>query len=216
MFEGFSPDTFDFLWGLRMNNNREWFLPHKQQYIDTLYTPMKALAQELFAPLSEKPDTVLKVSRIYRDARLHHPLPYKESLWTCIHPDKQWWAESPCLFFEIRPEGVSYGFCLWQPKASQMEAFRQSIQRCPDDFLRLLASTQKAAGMEITADVYKRPKPAEDPRLTPYFAWKGNISCIREEPPSEALFSTEIRDKALAHFQALCPLYDFFLRFPAQ
>ena len=27
MFEGFSPETFDFLWGIRMNNNREWFLP---------------------------------------------------------------------------------------------------------------------------------------------------------------------------------------------
>ena len=39
MFQGFSPETIDFLWGIRMNNNREWFLPHKQQYIDALYEP---------------------------------------------------------------------------------------------------------------------------------------------------------------------------------
>ena len=33
MFEGFSPETVDFLWGIRMNNNREWFLEHKKDYV---------------------------------------------------------------------------------------------------------------------------------------------------------------------------------------
>ena len=28
MFQGFTPETIDFLWGIRMNNNREWFLEH--------------------------------------------------------------------------------------------------------------------------------------------------------------------------------------------
>ena len=46
MFQGFSPETIDFLWGIRMNNNRDWFLQHKQQYTDTLYTPMKELGKE--------------------------------------------------------------------------------------------------------------------------------------------------------------------------
>lgn len=48
MFTGYSPETVDFLWGIRMNNNRDWFQLHKQQYIDTLYTPMKELGKELF------------------------------------------------------------------------------------------------------------------------------------------------------------------------
>jgi len=102
MFEGFTPETIDFLWGIRMNNNRDWFLEHKKQYVDTLYTPMKELGQLLFEPFLEKPGSILKVSRIYRDARLHHPLPYKESLWCCIRQDVDWWAENPCLFLEIR------------------------------------------------------------------------------------------------------------------
>lgn len=29
MFTGFTPETIDFLWGIRMNNNRDWFLEHK-------------------------------------------------------------------------------------------------------------------------------------------------------------------------------------------
>ena len=30
MFTGFTPETIDFLWGIRMNNNRDWFLEHKK------------------------------------------------------------------------------------------------------------------------------------------------------------------------------------------
>ena len=84
MFEGFCPETVDFLWGIRMNNNREWFLEHKKDYVNHLYAPMKALGKDLFQPFLDKSGCLLKVSRIYRDARMHHPLPYKESLWICI------------------------------------------------------------------------------------------------------------------------------------
>ena len=90
MFTGFTPETVDFLWGIRMNNNREWFLQHKKQYTDTLYEPMKALGQAVFQPFLEKPGNILKVSRIYRDARMHPPRPYKESLWLCIRHEVDW------------------------------------------------------------------------------------------------------------------------------
>lgn len=108
MFTGFTPETIDFLWGIRMNNNREWFLEHKSQYTSTLYEPMKALGQELFQPFLSRSGDVLKVSRIYRDARLHHAEPYKESLWICIRKDVEWWAENPCLYFEIRQIGRAH------------------------------------------------------------------------------------------------------------
>ena len=55
MFTGFTPETIDFLWGIRMNNNRDWFLEHKKQYVSTLYEPMKALGKDLFAPFTEIP-----------------------------------------------------------------------------------------------------------------------------------------------------------------
>ena len=116
MFEGFTPETVDFLWGIRMNNNREWFLEHKKDYVNQLYEPMKALGKDLFEPFLDRPGNLLKVSRIYRDARMHHPVPYKESLWICIRRDVEWWAENPCLYFEINPEGVHYGFFFYKPR----------------------------------------------------------------------------------------------------
>ncbi len=215
MFEGFSPETVDFLWGIRMNNNREWFLQNKQLYVQKLYEPMKALGKDLFTPFLDRPGNILKVSRIYRDARLHHPDPYKESLWICIRQDVEWWAENPCLYFEIRPEGVSYGFFLWHPPVAAMEDFRREIAAHPEEFLELIAKTEADTGLKITAECYKRPKPCPDPRLEPYFAWKGKIGCDIEEPVGEDMFGPQLGQRTLELFEKLIPLYEFFNRFKA-
>jgi len=213
MFEGFSPETFDFLWGIRMNNNRDWFLANKPQYVKKLYEPMKALGKELFEPFLDKPGNLLKVSRIYRDARLHHPDPYKESLWICIRQDVEWWAENPCLYFEIRPEGVSYGFFIWRPRTSALEAFRKTITERSDEFLRLIKKTEKATGVPITADCYKRPKPTDKKELERFFAWRGAIDCTVTEEPGENLFTPELAVRVRDFFEKLIPLYDFFNQF---
>ena len=215
MFTGFSPETVDFLWGIRMNNNRDWFQEHKKDYVNYLYEPMKALGQELFRPFADKPGNLLKVSRIYRDARMHHPLPYKESLWICIRQDVEWWAENPCLFFEICPEGVSYGFFFWKPRVTALEDFRSDIANRPEEFLSLIKKTEKATGLPILAESYKRPKEAPDPRLAPYYGWRGNISCIVEEPVAPEMFGPELGQRAGAFLTKLIPLYDYFNRFKA-
>ena len=216
MFTGFSPETIDFLWGIRMNNNREWFLAHKKDYVNHLYEPMKALGKELFLPFADMPGHLLKVSRIYRDARMHHSTPYKESLWICIRQDVQWWAEHPCLFFEISPEGVSYGFILWHPKVSTLEQFRQHIAGRPDAFLDLIKKTEKATGMPILAELYKRPKEAPTEALAPYFAWKGKIACVVDEPVSENIFGPELGKRAGEFLEKLIPLYEYFCRFGSE
>ena len=213
MFEGFSPETFDFLWGIRMNNNRDWFLEHKPQYIRTLYEPMKALGKELFQPFLDKPGNLLKVSRIYRDARMHPPEPYKESLWICIRQDVEWWAENPCLYFEINPEGVHYGFFFWHPKPAKMEEFRREIARDPEPFLQLIDQVEAATGVSVTAGEYKRPKPCADPRLERFYRWKDQIACTVHEDFSEDTFGPELGDRVRDFLMAAMPLLDYMGRF---
>ena len=213
MFEGFSPESFDFLWGIRMNNNRDWFLANKAQYVSKLYEPMKALGKTLFQPFLDKPGNVLKVSRIYRDARMHHPDPYKESLWICIRQDVEQWSQNPCLYFEIRPEGVSYGFFYWQPPTASLEAFRREITAHSDEFLKLIRKTEKATGKAITAKLYKRPKTTDNQKLERFFAWRGCIECTVDLDPGDALFTPELANQVADFFQKLMPLYDFFNQF---
>lgn len=213
MFTGFTPETMDFLWGIRMNNNRDWFTQHKGDYVRTLYEPMKELGQAVFQPFLEHPGNLLKVSRIYRDARMHPPTPYKESLWLCIRRDVDWWAENPCLYFELNPEGANYGFFYWKPRTSMLEDFRRNISAKPDDFLKLISDTEAAVGQPITAECYKRPKPTDNPALIPYFAWKGQIGCTREIAPGDRLFGPQLEDEVSGFFEALTPLYEYFNQF---
>ena len=210
MFEGYSPETVDFLWGIRLNNNREWFLDHKKDYVTYLYEPTKALGKELFLPFLEKSGELLKVSRIYRDARMHHPLPYKESLWICIRQDVEWWAENPCLFFEINPEGIDYGFFIWKPRPAVMKQFRRDISARPDDFLKMIEQVESETGLTIHADCYKRPEKCEDPRLERFFGWKDKLDCTVHEDFSEEVFGPELADRVRELFVKLTPLYDFF------
>lgn len=213
MFQGFFPETFDFLWGIRMNNQRDWFEAHKQDYVNYLYEPMKALGQEVFAGFTHAPALELKVSRIYRDARLHPPVPYKESLWFCIRRRVQDWTQNPALYFEIRPEGASYGFLLLRPTPTVMEEFRQSLGKNPLLFPRLLEEAQEGSGLRLTAENYKRPKPCADPALETFCQWKGFLCAQREIPPGEELFSPELARRVRHDLLPWVPVGDYFYQF---
>ena len=213
MFMGYSPETVDFLWGIRLNNNREWFLEHKKEYVKYLYEPTKAMGKELFQPFLEKSGDLLKVSRIYRDARMHHPVPYKESLWICIRQDVEWWAENPCLYFEIDPDGIDYGFFFYHPRPAVMKEFRKRIAAKPDDFLAMIRQVEESTGLTIYAEEYKRPESCENPELARFCRWKGKIGCTIHEDFSERTFGPELAARVQEFLVKLIPLYDFFNQF---
>jgi uncharacterized protein (TIGR02453 family) len=210
MFTGYSPETVDFLWGIRLNNNREWFLEHKKDYVKYLYEPTKAMGAELFQPFIERSGDLLKVSRIYRDARMHHDVPYKESLWICIRKDVEWWAENPCLYFEINPEGVDYGFFFYHPRPAVMKEFRKRIAAKPDDFLAMIHKVESDTGLSIYAEEYKRVEPCENPELERFYRWKGKIGCTIHEDFSEAVFGPQLAERVRDFLVKLIPLYDYF------
>jgi hypothetical protein len=94
-----------------------------------------------------------------------------------------------------------------------MAQIREDIAARPREFLELIQKTEAATGIPVTAELYKRPKEAPAPELAPFFAWKGNISCIREEPVGPEIFGPELGDRAKVLFEQLMPLYDYFNRF---
>jgi len=212
MFQGFSPETIDFLWGIRMNNNREWFLEHKQQYVDTLYEPMKALAAEISEPFMEIPGFLCKTSRIYRDMRIPHDTPYKESLWICIRRDSTWWQREPSLFFELTPDSYSYGMLFWDPTVAMMNAMRKDMAEKPDDFLNMIRSAERKSGIPVTGKSYVRKRPCPDERLEPYYQLR-NLAAVREEPITEALFSRDLADVVRKSLEGLYPLCRYCQKF---
>ena len=127
MFNGFSKQTADFLWELSFNNERPWFLAHREDFERALHAPFKALAHDLYEEMSRRfPDEELRVhlSRIYRDARrLFGRGPYKDHLWFTITPLGAG-DYGPTFWFEIGAAEYSYGLGFWAPGAATMEALR--------------------------------------------------------------------------------------------
>ena len=208
MFQGFSPETFDFLWGIRFNNNREWFTEHKPEYQKHLYEPMKALAKEIEPLVAQEEGMKLQLSRIYRDMRMHPETFYKDSLWFTLRHRDDYWLENPCLCFELRPEGYRYGFLLARPGPAKMELFRRTIAEKPDAFLQMVAKAEAESGLSLGGEEYRRTKPCEDPRLEKYFRLK-NMMALNDLPPDERLFSADLVEELQKVFTAWLPVYRF-------
>ena len=52
MFQGYSQETVDFMWGIRFNNERGWFLAHKDDYQQHLLAPTRELGQTVYDGLA--------------------------------------------------------------------------------------------------------------------------------------------------------------------
>ncbi len=218
MFSGFSQETFDFLWGIRLNNERGWFLEHKEQYRAVLYEPMAELADECLTYLGEKrPGLVRKVSRIYRDARrLHGRGPFKDHLWFSIERPSEDWTGKPTFYFELTPEGWSYGLGYWRPSPALMARLRARIDRDPETMEKLTRRLNRSKEFTLDTVDYRRPRShPPSPLLEPWYRGK-TFTIMHEDPPTEELYGPELAERLKKGFRFLLPYYDYFKALDAE
>ena len=107
MFTGYTDQTVDVFWGIRFNNERGWFLAHKEDYQSHVLAPTRALGEQVYDTMHEKyphEPFLLKMSRIYRDARrLHGRGPYKDHLWFGLRRMAPSEGAEPGFYFEVAP-----------------------------------------------------------------------------------------------------------------
>jgi len=212
MFTGFTPRTLDFIWELRFNNNREWFTAHKEEFQQVFQSPMKALADQVFAEIQEvAADKALrhKVSRIYRDARrVKGGEPYRDNLWFSIERPSEEWTATPVFWFELSPEGWSYGLGYYQAKAGTMARFRARLEQHPEKLEVLARAALKSGEFVLDGPEYARKKPAPTPGTEPWYNRK-SVSIIHTQDNGPELFEESLADRITAGFKSLLPLYDY-------
>lgn len=214
MFQGFSPRTVDFMWGIRFHNEKSWFEAHKEEYVRDFQRPLKALAEDTyagFAPRHRDLNLNLHISRIYRDARrLHGNGPYKDHLWFSLRREREDWTVSPVFYFEITPERYGYGLGYYMARPITMAKFRARLDANPKPFARLVHSLEKGPGFVLDAPAYKRPKGNPGPLLYPWYNSKG-LSLSRDLPLDELLYSPALTDTLVRSYESLLPFYLYFL-----
>lgn len=215
MFLGFSERTVDFLWGIRLNNEKAWFEAHRQDYLNDLYNPLRDLALEVTGAFSDRHPELgldLHISRIYRDARrLHGRGPYKDHLWFSFRRDtEEDWTGTPVFWFEITPEGWGFGLGCYSAKASTMAKHRARIDRHPEVLAALVEELYRQSLFVLDGPDYHRPKGDPGPLLAPWYNKKTlSLSCDRTH--DGVSFSRELVGMLTEGYESLLPFYRYFI-----
>lgn len=213
MFQGYCDETMDFLWGVRFNNNRDWFQEHKEDYLKYLQRPTNELAREVhdrYLKKYPKEQINLHVSRIYRDARrLQGKGPYKDYLWFSLRIEHGFESRHPELWFDISPEGCTYGCGFWAATPSMMAAMRREIDDHPEKMRKLVRAFKKQDTFVLGGADYKRPKMDPENELAEWYN-KKTIVIRCERAFDDLACSPELADTIMDGFVFLKPYYDFF------
>jgi len=214
MFKGFSTQTIDFMWNLRLNNEKAWFEANKESYIQNFQIPMKALARDVYERLAadnNKHGFIHKVSRIYKDARrIRDGEPYRCNMWFSIEKPSEEWTATPVFWFELSPDCWRYGLGYYQAKPITMAKFRARIDRETAKFEELIAPLKKQSEFVLEGDEYKRRKEAPSLNVADWYN-KKSLILVHQQDNGKELFSPTLADRLVKGYKFLLPFYDYFI-----
>ena len=214
MFNGFSQDTIDFMWNLRLNNERSWFETHKDEFIQVFQTPMKTLGREVYEQITDaypKHEFIHKLSRIYKDARrVRDGRPYRDNLWFSIERQSEEWTSTPVFWFELAIEGWSYGMGYYSAKPMTMAKLRARIDKSPAKFEKLIAPLDSQDEFVLEADEYSRKKVAPTPKTETWYNCK-TFALIHRQDIGDELYNADLVDRLIKGYKFLMPFYDYFI-----
>jgi len=213
-FTGFTQQTIDFMWNLRLNNNKQWFEENKEDFISYFQAPMKALGREVFERVCadfKGRNFIHKVSRIYRDARrVRDGEPYRSNLWFTIERPAEEWTSTPVFWFELAPENWSYGLGYYAARAETMSKLRSRIDKKPKAFEKLIAPLDTQSEFVLDGPEYVRKKEAPTEKTAAWYN-KKTFALIHNQAIGDDLFSPELTDRLVKGYAFLMPLYDYFI-----
>lgn len=213
MFTGFTQETANFMLGLNFNNDRGWFEAHRGEYEEHLLKPFKALALATGDIMDErypKLNLQLHIARIYKDARrLHGSGPYKDHLWFSLKADGRL-LRNPMFWFEVGAVDYSFGMGYYSASASQMQEFRDSLDKDPKKFIKIAKNLAKNPEYEPDNEPYKRQKKDMGDLLNPWYNGRRiGVTCTRAFGGD--LLKPELPVILADNFDNFMPLYKYLM-----
>lgn len=209
MFNGYSDQTVDMFWNIRLINEREWFRGQKQQFQASVMEPTKALANELLDRLTEEYPKLglnLHISRVYRDARrLFGRGPLNDHIWFSFQTAVENREQAPALWFEVGCEGVSYGLGYWM-KAADAARYRRLIDAKPEQLLKFVEAFGKQTQFVLDGAEYARPKGHADDALNHWYN-KRWVSLETARQYDAVCYSPELAQVVMDGFRSIMPYY---------
>jgi len=216
----FSKTSISFLKELKKNNNKMWFLEHKQDYENLLLEPMKSLVTDLghmMLSIDEdfeiRPSINKTISRIHRDTRFsHNKTPYKTAMWLTFKRPKSYWQEAPAYYFEISPNGYRFGMGFYAATPKTMKKFRELIDEKPEEFKKAISFFKKQKIFTLEGDKYKRTIDETKPKEIQEWYQRKSFYLMCSKEINETLFSEKLVDELIKGFKLSSSLYHFLLK----
>ncbi len=218
-FQGFVPQTFEFLKGLKTNNTKAWFEEHRHEYEEFLLHPFENLVRDLIPYMVELDPTFeilpLKkmISRINRDIRFtKDKSPYRPNMWLSFKRSTTDWKADPVYFFEIMPEIYRYGLGFYSPSKATMNALRWVIDEAPEEVRKFNILFSPNSCFELDGAQYKRPLKSSNPVPPELVTWyqRKEIVVMCSRPIEPIVFLPDLMEEIRRGFTLLKPLYYFF------
>lgn len=216
-FAGFSPTTLDFLIKLKEHNNKPWFTEHRQEYLEFVLSPMQDLVEDLSAfmlsvdPYFETRPAVSKtIPRIYRDTRFSKDKsPYRSSIWFTFKRPGPNWQDAPVWFFEVAPEGYSYGMGYYGASKDTMDRLREKIDENPEEFFETVAFYYQQQDFVLEGETYKRILDSSKSEKILDWYQRRNLYLICRRGINERLFDPALVNELISGFSTLVPFYHY-------
>ena len=215
-FEGFPPEALKFLRQLKRNNNRDWFLAHKDVYEQKVKAPMTELVMELGYRLQQTApelnvNSKQAIYRIYRDIRFSaDKTPYKTHVAAIFVPKGIPKHCGACLYFHIEPAEIMIAGGVYMPDSAALKALRQHIAANWEELAAITKQRNfKKMFGDLQGDRLTRPPmgfSADHPAIEVLKQKQFYVSCSE---PAELAETPELFHRLMTYFLAMLPLVQF-------
>ena len=220
----FSQQSIDFLIENKIHDSRAWYQEHKGLYAEFVLDPFVELVAQLGpAMLKIDPAFIIEprvdrtLSRIYRDTRFSKDKSlYRDNMWMVFMREKKLYGGLPAFYFDLSPQGFSYGMGYYQASTASMDAIRQLILDNAAQYKKADAAFRKQDIFRMEGEAYKRSKYTDMPPEKREWLDKKNLSFNCHNEDFDLLFSARLPDALSEGFMLLAPIYDFLCRAEAR
>jgi len=214
----FTTKTMKFLKQLALNNERDWFNTHKQDYEDMVRTPalnfISDFTDELmmisphFKTDARKMGGSLK--RIYRDMRFSKDkTPYKLNIGIQFRHEKAKDVHSPAFYVHIEPGNNFIGAGIWRPNSEPLGNIRDWICERESLWLEIKKDKKFNQLFSLSGDTLIRPPKGYD-KEHPLIDDLKRKDFIAIAPVSNKfVLSSDFRDNVFSYFSAA----DIYMQF---
>ena len=210
--------ALDFLFINKINNSREFYQQHKEEYRRLVVEPLARLV-DILAPTVQSIDAQIEcipkigkcISRIHRDTRFSYDKSlYRDTAWVSFMRQKKLYNGLPGFFFEISPRLVRWGMGYYCASKEAMESFRELVASQHKLFVRTVKMANDNPQLLLEGESYKRSKRPDLSPIQQLYINKKSVCFIRNEDIS-ILEREDLHELIINDFLALAPAYELFM-----